>query len=161
MSNINNKKSFDLNTWEWDIYNSCFIYKDTRCKMADIDGVIERHGKFLIIETKSIDKEINIGQKLTHIGWLKYHNKPIRGIIPNYTICYIWGKVNEPELIQINTKVEHIDQGKKRKCDTDKVKAYFTKWFKDVSIEYEQELRIENDKKLLEYERLRNISTNL
>ena len=61
-----------FNTWlpalfdgqfHWDFLKPAF--KDTKIMPMDFDAVVERYGKFLIFETKSKGKQIDLGQKIT------------------------------------------------------------------------------------------------
>ena len=48
---INDPVKFCAGLWDWGILNGCF--GDTLIKPTDIDGFVERNGKFLFFETKS------------------------------------------------------------------------------------------------------------
>lgn len=67
---INNHNKF--NTWlpalfdgqfHWDFLKPAFA--GTKIMPMDFDAVVERNGKFLIFETKSKGKQIDLGQKIT------------------------------------------------------------------------------------------------
>ena len=46
----------------WAVFNECFA--GTRIRITDVDGVVERNGKFLFIEVKQNTKTILTGQKI-------------------------------------------------------------------------------------------------
>lgn len=66
--------------WQW--ANAAF--SDCRITFMDLDGVVERFGNFLVIETKEIGTDIPAGQMFT----LKRLHK-----IDCFTILLVWGKV--------------------------------------------------------------------
>ena len=57
---INNPALFCANLWDWACLDGCF--GNTRISPMDIDGIVERHGKFLFIETKAPGVLIPAGQ---------------------------------------------------------------------------------------------------
>lgn len=48
---------------DYDIFLGCF--GDTKIMPADLDFIVERHGKFLVMEFKEIGKDMFIGQDIT------------------------------------------------------------------------------------------------
>lgn len=69
MSNITNLRShnnFINSHWDWTPFNPCFVTasgQQTRIRISDIDGSVERNGHFLIMETKRPGEEMKEGQK--------------------------------------------------------------------------------------------------
>lgn len=49
---------------DWTIFNDCF--PNTSIRISDIDGVVERHGRFLFIEKKPVNGSIPFGQDLMY-----------------------------------------------------------------------------------------------
>lgn len=47
---IRDRAKYDRGIWDWGILQGCF--GDTQITPTDIDGCVERHGKFLYLETK-------------------------------------------------------------------------------------------------------------
>jgi hypothetical protein len=72
--------------WDWGFLEDCF---DENIRVTDIDGFVERKGKFLVIETKlpSIEK-IPTGQMRMFREMLK------TGL---FTILIVYGNPGEPE----------------------------------------------------------------
>lgn len=86
MTNIRNQNVFTQSWWDWTPYNSCF--EGTNIRISDIDGIVERRGHFLWIETKRPGEEITKGQDIIH-----------KALIDTGSFCVLllWGEVNEPE----------------------------------------------------------------
>jgi hypothetical protein len=116
-----NPAGFD-GVFDWDFLKPAF--DGTKIEPMDIDAVIERKGKFLIFETKDIDKAIPQGQQITLknliiLGEGKIHLMVIYGkskdsIIAIEEWCYRDGKfVTYP----------------RRACNGDYVLSRVAKWF--------------------------------
>ncbi len=75
--------------WDWSFLNDCFGH--TRIRVTDIDGVVERNGHFLYIETKSPGASIPQGQALMFEALTRQ---------PNSHVLIIWGEPNMPEKAQ-------------------------------------------------------------
>jgi hypothetical protein len=82
--NIKNPELFLNSMWDWSPFNNCF--GDTKIRIADIDGFVERNGQFLVIETKGHGVPIPFGQKLSYKTLLAGGNA---------TLLYIWGEPNK------------------------------------------------------------------
>ena len=59
MSNIRNADDYTASFWDWSIFNNCF--GETTIRMTDVDGMVERKGRFLILETKKPTAEVPPG----------------------------------------------------------------------------------------------------
>lgn len=57
---INNPEMFVASLWDWGFLNSCF--GDTGIRVSDIDGVVERNGNVLFLETKLPGARMTRGQ---------------------------------------------------------------------------------------------------
>jgi len=77
---IRNRDHYMDSIWDWAILSSCF----GRLKIAvsDIDGIIERHGQFLVIESKSMHAPIPVGQSIMFDHMTK---------MDNFKVVVIWG----------------------------------------------------------------------
>ena len=115
MTNINNQQHFIESFWDWTFLNDCF--GETKIRVTDIDGLVERNGKFLLIETKMPSSPIPMGQSIMHKGLLK---------TGSFTIFIIWGKPNATEEMQVITTAK--DHGI-RKANNDTVKKMVKAWF--------------------------------
>lgn len=87
---IRNKDTFMQNLWDWGFLDDCF--GGTRIRITDVDGLVERKGHFLLIETKSPGKDIPRGQQILFDAIAKQ---------PNWHILVIWGLPNVPTMAQI------------------------------------------------------------
>ena len=112
---INNLDEFVNNLWDWSILDGCF--GNTRIHPTDVDGLVERNGKFLLIEAKSPGVEIKTGQmimfnKLVHTGY--------------FTVILVWGEINNPEKITLMTsKTIEVYEN----ISLDKLREITSKWF--------------------------------
>ena len=93
---INNRQLYEDGIWDWGFLNECF--QGTKIRITDIDGAVERNGKFLFIETKHPGANIPIGQEI-------FFNKQVK--LGN-SVMYVWGNKNKPQRIRVVTP--HIDK---------------------------------------------------
>lgn len=117
---INNPQKFVDTLWDWSMWNGCF--EGTNISMSDIDGFVERNGEMLIVETKSPNANIPLGQSISYERLSRKKNA---------TILVLWGEPNKPERGKLycnKGKVinyPHLDLNKARKIVSD--------WFKWAS----------------------------
>ena len=78
---IRNKDVYMHNLWDWGILSGCF--GDKNVAVSDIDGIMERNGQFLVIEAKSIEKEIPMGQSIMFSAM---------AAMPQFTVLIVWGE---------------------------------------------------------------------
>lgn len=93
---IQDKEAYMAGVWDWAILDGCF--GDTKISPTDIDGMAERKGKFLVLETKRVGASIPTGQQLT------FNALRDTGL---FTIIIIWGEQNKPEAIEILYPAPH------------------------------------------------------
>lgn len=86
---IHDPDGFMKNFWDWGFLDECF--EGSNCKVSDVDGEVERYGKFLVIETKSPGASIPKGQQIL------LDAKQKRGDL----VVVVWGERNKPEMMQI------------------------------------------------------------
>jgi hypothetical protein len=86
---INNPERFLAGFWDWGFLDKCFGGK---IKVSDLDGIVERRGHFLVLETKKKGVSIPSGQRIMFERMAK------TGLI---TVIVIWGDKNATEEIQI------------------------------------------------------------
>jgi len=79
--------------WDWGFFDECFL--PTRIKVTDIDGFVERNKKFLVIETKSHNAPVPMGQQIMFDNMIK------TGL---FTVLVIWGEANYPEKCLLITR---------------------------------------------------------
>jgi len=78
---IRNMDSYIKNLWDWKVLNGCF--GDSKTAVSDIDGIIERHGQFLVIEAKSAGKDIPMGQSILLSALAK---------LDAFKVLIVWGE---------------------------------------------------------------------
>lgn len=113
---IRNPDAYMAGVWDWGIVRECF--GDTAIKPTDIDGMVERHGNFLILETKQPGVMIPKGQQITFDALIK----------KGFTIFVIWGSQNNPESMRVmypNGTVKNVPI-----CDQEILRDYTKRWFK-------------------------------
>ncbi|MAH51417.1 hypothetical protein CMI37_36715 [Candidatus Pacearchaeota archaeon] len=75
--------------FDWSWTDGCF--GNTTIAPMDIDGVVERHGRILVFETKDVGVEVKKGQLITLTSLYK---------MGDFTVMFIWGKT-EPETVEV------------------------------------------------------------
>jgi len=75
--------------WDWGFLDSCF--GDTKIKVTDVDGLVERNGYFLLIETKQEGKDLPKGQSILFDHLI---------MNPHWAVMVVWGEPEEPVSIQ-------------------------------------------------------------
>ena len=93
---IQNRDAYMAGVWDWAILDGCF--GDTRISPTDVDGLTERKGKFLLLETKQVGVKIPLGQQIT------FNALRNTGL---FTIVIVWGEQNKPEAIEILYPAPH------------------------------------------------------
>ena len=110
MRNIRNGQAYEESFWDWAFLNECF--GDTGIRPTDIDGLIERKGHLLFLETKASGQPIPIGQQRT------FNALCAKGS----TVLVIWGPKNHAQKAQWwGYPIQP--------ADNEKVKAWVREWF--------------------------------
>jgi len=116
---IENWKAYKENLWDWNCLDGCFGQRGIR--PTDIDGMVERNGYFLVIETKSPGVELKTGQYLT-----------LRRLANTgyFTVIVVWGTAQKPvELLWMDkTKVDYKERG-----DLQSLRNWCAHWYKTVN----------------------------
>jgi hypothetical protein len=115
---INDPERYCAGLWDWAILDGCF--GETKIKPTDVDGFVERKGKFLWLETKAPGAEVPYGQQLTFNALIK------TGI---FTVFIIWGTTNAPQEIQIMT---YLGKCRKEMCSLEKLRDLTSRWYRWV-----------------------------
>lgn len=91
---IRDLESYANHAWQWDkVLGGCF--GKTNISPSDLDGIVERNGKFLVLEAKSPRGTMSIGQKrLLHA----------LGRLEEFTVVIVWGEKHDVEKMQVITK---------------------------------------------------------
>jgi hypothetical protein len=113
MSNIRNESSFTGSFWDWGPFNKLFKYN---IRISDIDGVVERNGHVLYIETKSAGVSIPEGQKRLHDAWIKKGD----------TVLIVWGDPNQPQRATLRHGVCNEEHDT---CDMTDLDSIISRWF--------------------------------
>mgnify|MGYP003655183313 CR=1 FL=1 len=102
-------------TFGWDFLRGCFGHK---IMPMDFDAVVERHGNFLVFETKDAGVPLKEGQQRTLAELVK---------LPQFTVVLLRGKREEDihgfTVWQKGRVSPHPD------ADADELRAYCTAWF--------------------------------
>lgn len=112
---IQDPYAFVRNLWDWACLDGCF--GDTPIKPTDIDGVIERNGFFLFLETKEPGVPVKKGQRIFYTALAQK---------PGVSVFIVWGHPGKPEALQI-----FANNGISRPytCDLDKLRLFVARWF--------------------------------
>ena len=89
---IRNTQNYMSQLWDWGFLDQCF--EGTKIKVTDIDGFVERNGKFLLLECKSHDALIPMGQDIMFKKMIS------TGL---FTVLVLWGEANKPERCELRT----------------------------------------------------------
>ena len=112
---INNWEQYKANLWDWAILDGCFGV--SKISPTDIDGFVERNGRFLVIETKAPTAEVEQGQEIVFRELVK---------TGKFTVFVVWGKPGQPERMRIISiwADQAID------ADLDKLREKTKMWYK-------------------------------
>ncbi len=109
---IRDIQDFVANLWDWGFLKECF--GQTRIEPTDLDGVVERRGNVLVLETKKPGQSIPRGQEILFDALVEKHS---------FTILILWGQRNQPQRMQV------WKRGDSFPVDEQAVKAYVQRWF--------------------------------
>lgn len=90
---INNEKAYLDGVWDWAMFDGCF--GQTRITPTDIDGIVERHGRFYVLEAKATGVPVPEGQMRTFKALVN---------LQVFTILIMWGEKNKPEKAMVMTR---------------------------------------------------------
>jgi len=113
---LNSKPANFDGVFDWSWTEGCFGM--TKIKPSDVDAIIERHGNFLLMETKHPRVDIPDGQMLTIKALYK---------LGCFTIMLIWGKM-EPEYFQV-WYPPHICTTPKDYRGVEKAREVVSRWY--------------------------------
>ena len=112
---IENWDQYKANLWDWAILDGCF--GATRIKPTDIDGFVERGGRFLVLETKASTAEVGQGQEITFQELVK---------TGKFTVFVVWGAPGKPERMRIIS----VWADQTFDADVDKLREKTHLWYK-------------------------------
>jgi len=112
---INNLEKFISGLWDWAILDGCF--GESRIKPSDIDGIVERNGHFLVLETKDSGASLPKGQEIM------FKRMAETGL---FTVMIVWGKTDQPERL----RVIHKKGDRDIPCDIELLRDWVDRWYK-------------------------------
>lgn len=112
---INNKDLFFEGVWDWQFLDQCF--KGTKIKVSDIDGIVERKGHFLVIETKKKGVVIPTAQERMYNELWK---------LGKFTVVYVWGNKNQTAEMKVCYPTHKTP---KRSATNEDLKRVVSWWF--------------------------------
>jgi hypothetical protein len=124
---INNPELHLATLWDWACLDGCF--GNTRIRPTDVDGMVERNGYFLFIETKKPGAKMPYGQELS------YKNLVKRGRV---TFFVIWGMPANPESIQVYTADGWLSP---QACTLAELRDLVSVWFRKANAKGEIRLK--------------------
>lgn len=113
---IRDADKFMEGVWDWGILRGCF--GESRIEPSDLDGIAERRGKFLILETKRPGVSVPLGQQILFEAMRR------TGLC---TIFIVWGERNRPHRIQVMTRHKIHDP---TPCDVEKLRSHVKAWYR-------------------------------
>lgn len=121
--NIRDMDTYVSQIWDWSFLNDCF--GETKIRVTDVDGLIERNGHFLLIETKMPKQEIPVGQAILFEKFAREER---------HHVLIVWGYKNKPVAAQFWGRPV-MD------ADEQSLKAIIRRWFKYANGPKKQEHR--------------------
>jgi hypothetical protein len=112
---IRDADKFMAGFWDWGFLRGCF--GQSKIAPTDIDGFVERHGKFLVIETKRPGAPVPLGQLMT------FQAMQANGA---FTVIVVWGFTNKPETMRIYTA---STTSKMLVCTDEILRKLVTRWY--------------------------------
>lgn len=113
---INNPDKYLAGIWDWAILDGCF--GETRIKPTDIDGMVERNGNFLFLETKAPGVPLPQGQEISFKRLAEH---------PDTVVMVVWGEQNKPMQLKVYSR-KHPD-GKTIDADSDTFRRFVRIWY--------------------------------
>ena len=109
--NIRNKKAYAESFWNWQPFNVCF--PGTKIRITDLDGMVERNGFFLLLETKGPGVPVPLGQSIMFERLV---------VDKGFAVMILWGRQVEG----MPPEVERFEVWVSDKAGGKTVKAYDT-----------------------------------
>jgi hypothetical protein len=116
---IRDVDKFLAGVWDWGLLDECF--QGTKIKVTDIDGFIERKGKFLVLETKQKGVTVPEGQRLM------FEHMQKTGC---FTVVIIWGPKNDVKEMQVYYPTHKTAKKEANNADLQRVVKW---WFNYAS----------------------------
>jgi len=97
--------------WDWGFLDQCF--GATGIRVSDLDGIVERNGRFLVIEAKGTGQAVPVGQARLFRAFVN------TGL---FTVLVLWGETNKPARMS-------AFPGPATACTTADILDFVTVWF--------------------------------
>lgn len=105
--------------WDWSCLDSCF--GNSRIRVSDLDGIVERNGRFLVIEAKSSGAPVTTGQRRM------FDAMASSGL---FTVIVLWGDANKPERMRVTTRHDGRVVSVERQAGIEDVRQMVTRWYR-------------------------------
>lgn len=112
---IQNTDRYLRNLWDWGCLDGCF--GDSKVRPTDIDGFVERRGRFLVIETKEPTAKVSQGQEITFQALARTRL---------FTILIVWGHPGKPERIRF---ISARDERYYENANLDTLRRIVGRWY--------------------------------
>lgn len=120
-SQIRDPVALEQSYWDWAILSGCFGDNPTTIPM-DVDGLIERNGRFLVFETKGPRGELSLGQRiaLETLARLK-----------QFTVVILHGPRNQPGLVEVwyRGQFGRLVKTKPQACNVEWLRDFSKRWW--------------------------------
>lgn len=113
---IRNLDKYVASLWDWGFLNGCF--GDTRIKVSDLDGIVERNGEFLVLEAKSPGVSIPKGQQIMFERMVQSGK---------HTVFVLWGTPSTPERVRVYSAKS--PNGVELDATVDMIRHFVSAWF--------------------------------
>ena len=112
---IRSEAAYMRNLWNWQCLDGC-MGERKQC-VSDVDGIVERNGQFLVIETKSTGVEVPMGQSIMFSSFTR---------LPEFRVLIVWGKPGH---------VTHMQRwgGSKREATNEDMENAVKEWWGRVN----------------------------
>lgn len=112
---IRSMKHYHNSHWDWGMFKGCF--DNPRVTLMDLDGMVERNGYMLLIETKWPGGDLSGGQRIAFTNLCK----------TNFTsVIVVWGQPQQPEEMQIYHLGHVYDR---QPCDKFTLRLAVKRWY--------------------------------
>lgn len=113
---IHNLSRFTDSLWDWGCLDGCF--GSSAAALTDVDGLLERHGHFLMVEAKGPRARLPLGQRIMFS----------RLAAPrSFEVLVVNGDPGHPETLQV---LRDGDWGPARPCDLAGLRAAVADWWR-------------------------------
>lgn len=119
---IRNMDNYVAALWDWSVFDGCF--GKSRIRVSDLDGIVEKNGRFLVIEAKSHGATVPLGQKrmfdaMANTGF--------------FTVLILFGETNAPHSMQVTTRHNGRVVSVEQRASIEDVRAMVTRWYRFAS----------------------------